>query len=283
MEWEEVIKEGSIFAALRVIASQGQFPNYEGLLEDIAGMRNGGGGRSSIRDLDEALVESARAIVRFWTDESVRGCEYPLTRIWIRYNEVDVGNKNEVVRFSRSKIQDVGRFIRLNPGIIRIKRGDDTLVIPEEIVIGSILPFLEHEGWALIGEAFQVSPTVLVRNARLISEIYGRWSYCLYEITYHALLASARNEEERHAYIIAARALLETIREWDSIEGGLVAEIDSQALHGFEICYGYFFGNRHICHTESILETLDAFIQALGDISSAIRQRVILPQSKWFS
>jgi len=122
-----VIKDGSIFDSMHVIASQGHLRRSYRLIHDITGKRSGDHERSPIRDLEEALDNSSHGIVWFWTGKEVRPIEYPFTRVWQGYDEYrdpkDViqfshRDPKDVIQFSLTRFQDdIGRFLRSNPTI----------------------------------------------------------------------------------------------------------------------------------------------------------------------
>jgi len=282
--WERIVTEGKIFTYMDVISSQGHLYPMEVMVE-IANLRDGLGRgfyKISLEDLYDALKKSAWGIVRFWRQEDVRGYEYPLTRVWREFGR-NGKPENKLISLLQNEIPDdsQSRFIRLHSQKLRcLGREGGFLTIPEGIVFGSILPFLEPElspEWELVREGFEAHPIIL-RNAQFFRrQCYDRM-YSLKEISNQAIVASlTKTTEERNAYTIAANALLQTVREWDSIEGGLIDQIDDLAIKEFTKCYEYFLGICRFRYTNTrLLEGLDSYLEALHEIRGAVRRRVPL-------
>jgi len=279
--WESILNEGTIFAYIHIIESQGHLKRnqFENVMKEISSRRDGRDGRLPLENLEEALKKSARAIVRYWRNEDIiHGYEYPLTQVWLKFNGSS-DSERAVVRFSRTKYPDLSqsRYIRSNSGKLRFVGRKGMLTIPEEIVLGSILPFLEQElspEWALVREAFEAH-NIFFRSAVSLEEIHHEL-YSIHQIGSRALMASSTgiDDAERDAFILAAMSLLQTVREWDEIDGGL-SHIDLSAIQMFRRRLAAFLQQRTWSRYEvPNPANLDSFLQELLDIRSAVRRRV---------
>jgi len=311
LKWEEVMKKGDIFTFIHVVESQGHLlGGFNSLMHEISRNRDGRFSSISIDDLAGTLIESrrhllggfsslmheisrtrdgrfslfsiddlagtlkkrARAIVGFWSDKDVSEYEYPHTRgLSLSIESMKGSGGTRIPDFIQH------RFIRSHSkrfGFVNNK--GDLLAFPEGLVLGSILPFLDQPNpeWASMRR--EGGPVVALRNPRLINVI-DRRMYFPHDIINQAMVTSALTEdsEVRDAIKNSAMALLQTLNELSSIEGGLVPEIDENSVWAFHACYRFFMSSRHYFLRKALLDLhLDEFLQVLSGIRDAVQRRV---------